>query len=66
MASELTQQTTDAAIAAVRNKARKQTMPYNGACYYCGEKLHSPLVFCDAQCRDDYVYERERHSINRK
>lgn len=66
LASELEQKHTEAAIAAVRSKAGAPTMPYNGVCYYCEEHVPSPRVFCDAQCRDDWEYERARLRANAK
>lgn len=65
LASELEQQTTDAAIAAVRRKASNSSkLLYSGSCYYCNEDVPSPRVFCDAGCRDDWQHERDRRRIN--
>ena len=33
---------------------RAPTLPYAGACYFCGEEVSQPLRFCDSFCRDDF------------
>jgi len=30
------------------------SLPYAGACYWCGEPLPPPHRWCDAECRDEW------------
>ncbi|QBQ74650.1 hypothetical protein BcepSauron_270 [Burkholderia phage BcepSauron] len=42
--------------AAVQRKSNR-TLLYSGFCYYCYERVHSPHIFCDNACREDYEKE---------
>lgn len=33
---------------------RLPQLPQNGRCHNCGEQIAAGLLFCDADCRDDY------------
>jgi len=46
----------------IRNNVGRSLLP-SGYCYYCGEEIHSPLIFCDALCRDDYEKEEYLRKI---
>ncbi len=40
-----------------RERALRYRMPDlkpAGLCFFCGEKLHTYMLFCDSNCRDDY------------
>lgn len=43
----------DAALA-----VRKPTLIACGQCHFCAEPLRSGLLFCGAECRDDFEYEQ--------
>jgi hypothetical protein len=51
VASRLEAAEREACVAAARNRP---SMPAVCACYNCGEPLRPGLLFCDADCRDDY------------
>lgn len=38
----------------------QQALPYSGQCYWCGEKVHAPKRWCDADCRDDWERQQRR------
>lgn len=48
-----------------KNALEKPRMQPKGKCYFCGEAFEkdSPLLFCDADCRDGY--EKEQKLKNR-
>jgi hypothetical protein len=48
---------TDASVKAIRSQVGKKLL-FSGACYYCTSPVHSPHIFCDVECRDDYEYEQ--------
>lgn len=57
----------DAAIQeGIRRVRRQAGLFYTGECWYCGEELPEPLRFCDAECRDDYDYERKARLLRGK
>ena len=35
-------------------KVRLPTLKACGACHYCNEPLHTGMLFCNKECRDDY------------
>jgi hypothetical protein len=46
-------------IAAAKNQARPAKTPV-GTCHHCGEKVDKGMIFCDADCRDDFDREEQR------
>ncbi|WP_249553785.1 hypothetical protein [Shewanella sp. 10B] len=40
--------------AAMASRQRPVMRPFTGCCYWCGESVESPRIFCDADCRDDF------------
>ncbi|MDO8052040.1 hypothetical protein O3301_26570 [Janthinobacterium sp. SUN211] len=42
-------------LAALR---RRPALVVHGCCHYCDEPLAPALLFCDADCRDDYDKEQ--------
>lgn len=40
-------------VLAARNAA-KDTLKPVGTCYYCGEDVRAPRLFCDGECADGY------------
>lgn len=38
---------------------RAPALPPNGKCYFCGECVTGKLLFCGANCRDDFAAEEE-------
>jgi hypothetical protein len=50
-------------IQRIRREAKKPSLPFTGACYYCGSDVHSPKVYCDAECAKDYENERRLLAI---
>jgi hypothetical protein len=53
---------TDKTIENIRRKA-KESLMHTGFCFYCYERVHSPHLFCDNDCRDDYYAERAMMTI---
>jgi hypothetical protein len=51
--------------AGVQRKANR-TLLYSGFCYYCYERVHSPHIFCNNECREDYDKEMRMNQINGK
>ncbi|BAG41636.1 hypothetical protein [Ralstonia phage phiRSL1] len=51
------------AINKIRERAKKSLMP-TGHCFFCGEQVKHPLLFCDSFCRDDYEREQRSRRIN--
>jgi len=52
----------DYEIQRVRRQA-KVTLPYTGVCYFCESEVHSPKVFCDADCRTDFEHMQKMKRI---
>ncbi|TSE30212.1 hypothetical protein [Tepidimonas charontis] len=48
-----------AMIERVRVKPR-EAGPYTGYCYWCGENVHAPKRWCDADCRDEWERQQRR------
>jgi hypothetical protein len=46
----------------IREKAKKSLIP-SGYCYYCEEEIGSSMLFCSAECRDDYSKEQRIRSM---
>jgi hypothetical protein len=46
----------------LRNKGK--ALLYSGYCYYCYEEVHSPHIFCNNECRDDWEKEQRMKKIN--
>lgn len=61
-ASALEDRERESLISSIRNASAKRP-EYTGQCYYCEEAIESPLIFCDANCRDDF--EREQAALRR-
>lgn len=61
-AQQDTEDLTNFTITNIRNAA-KHTLLYCGYCYYCDEKVHSPHLFCDLDCRDDWERERRLKAL---
>lgn len=58
-ASDLIDQELARQIAAVKDQAPPARKPV-GTCYNCGWKISEGMVFCDADCRDDFDREERR------
>jgi hypothetical protein len=41
----------------------KSSLIFSGFCYYCDETVHSPHIFCDLDCRDDWEREKRLKQI---
>lgn len=41
-------------------RMRQQALPYSGQCYWCGENVHAPKRWCDADCRDEWERQQRR------
>jgi len=52
----------DKKIEDIRRNAKKSLL-YSGFCYYCYERVHSPHLFCDLDCREDWEFEKRMMSI---
>ena len=61
-AQVLIENVTENRITKVRSRVGK-TLLYSGFCYYCYERVHSPHIFCDLDCRDDYEREQRMNKI---
>jgi hypothetical protein len=61
-AQALIENVTENRITRVRSRVGK-TLLYSGFCYYCYERVHSPHIFCDLDCRDDYEREQRMNKI---
>ena len=46
---------------ALRDKGRG--LLFSGYCYYCFERVHSPYLFCDNDCRADWEREQRMKRI---
>lgn len=56
-------------IQRARAEAEKNKLHPKGVCYYCDtviKKKAKNQLFCDENCRDDYMYEQERKKVNGK
>lgn len=52
-----------------RMHAAKKRMPELkavGYCYNCNEQIHSSMLFCSVECRDDYHREQDAKRRNGK
>lgn len=58
LAAALVDTLNEAAVRNIRQAARKSALPYTKHCYYCDDDVAQPLVFCDANCRDDWEKEQ--------
>lgn len=58
-ASDLIDQELARQIAAAKAQG-KPVKPPVGTCYFCGEKVGKGMIFCDADCRDDFDREERR------
>lgn len=47
-------------VAQARNAAR---LPATGSCHFCQDPVVETLLFCDADCRDDF--EKEQAALHR-
>jgi len=61
-AQGLIENVTENHISKIRSRVGK-TLLYSGFCYYCYEGVHSPHIFCDLDCRDDYEREQRMNRI---
>jgi hypothetical protein len=62
VAQQLIDDHNETAIAKVlREKGR--ALLYSGYCYYCYERVHSPHIFCDLDCRSDWEREQRMNKI---
>lgn len=50
---------TERAIQTIRDRA-KRTLMHTGYCFNCAEPVHSPHLYCDLDCRDDYEERLQR------
>lgn len=41
-------------IMKIRQAAREPSLKPIGICYYCGEEVSAPHIFCDRDCADGY------------
>jgi predicted nucleic acid-binding Zn ribbon protein len=53
-----------ARAAAIKNLSRTPRLLPTGSCYYCGSPVRSNMLFCDAECRDDWEAERAARQRN--
>lgn len=49
---------TGAAIRNIRNNIQRGLKPM-GQCYYCDSPIGSSLLFCNADCRQDFEHEEK-------
>jgi predicted nucleic acid-binding Zn ribbon protein len=53
-------------IALARSKAREefdtQKLQAKGECHYCGNRVDDDQLFCDDECRADFIEEQEKRS----
>lgn len=42
---------------------RKKVLPTTGACWYCDSRLGAALLFCGAECAQDYEREERLKAI---
>lgn len=63
--SDATEHQLQVAIRNHANRPRRGTRPFTGYCHYCKESVPSPNRFCDADCKDDQMYEEQRLGQNR-
>lgn len=61
-AQGLTENVTENRISRIRSRVGKSLL-FSGFCYYCYESVHSPHIFCDLDCRDDYEREQRMNRI---
>jgi hypothetical protein len=61
-AQDLTDRVTENHIKYIRAKVGKSLL-HSGFCYYCYSDVHSPHIFCDLDCRDDYEREQRLNKI---
>ncbi len=57
MAQKAVDDLTDSAVKAIRSQAGTKLL-FCGSCYFCTTPVHSPHLFCDLDCRDDWEYEQ--------
>lgn len=50
-------------IAKVLNSKGKPLV-FTGGCRNCEEPVAAPLIFCDADCRDDHDHRQQRSKAN--
>lgn len=53
---------------AIRLKYRPtgRELPPMGACYYCGEKVDPPKIYCNDACGEDHEWILSREKLNRR
>lgn len=61
-AQGLTEDVTQNHISRIRSRVGKSLL-FSGFCYYCYESVHTPYIFCDLDCRDDYEREQRMNRI---
>jgi len=54
-ASALEEENRKRMIDAARNAVKSaNSLSYCGFCYFCGEEVRNPKIFCDKECADSY------------
>jgi hypothetical protein len=61
-AQQATEDLTNFSIANIRS-AVGRTLLHSGYCYYCDENVHSPHLFCNLDCRDDWEREQRLKAL---
>lgn len=63
-ASDYERAAVESATKHIRNSARQRQLIPVGSCYYCNTSLSSGMLFCDAECRDDWEAEKASQQRN--
>jgi hypothetical protein len=61
-AQQATEDLTSFTISNIRSNVGR-TLLHSGYCYYCDEKVRSPHLFCDLDCRDDWEREQKLKAL---
>lgn len=51
-------------ISGIRRAAQEPSLKPLGMCYYCGEEVPTPQIFCDHECADGYQHLLRARRLN--
>ena len=63
-ADSLIDSTIQARVQRASQEARRRQLIPLGTCYYCESPLRNGMLFCDAECRNDWEEEQAAHRRN--